>query len=262
MGTHPIFESDFDCLTEMLDFTGKTIIVTGAGKGIGRGLTVKLVELGAHVIAISRTQADLDQLSNELGGGVTPIALDLADWEAVEKVVTPELVKNATGLVNNAAVARLARFVDCDKDEFDALMNINVKSMMQMSQIVAKVMIANGNGGSIVNISSQASQAALENHTIYCTTKAAVDQMTRMMALELGPHQIRSNCVNPTVVLTAMGKVGWSKPEKRDPMLAAIPLHRFCEVDDVVGPILFLLSDMANMVNGVTLPVDGGFLAT
>lgn len=122
----------------MLDFTGKTIIVTGAGKGIGRGLTVKLVELGAHVIAISRTQADLDHLSNELGGGVTPIALDLADWEAVEKVVTPELVKNATGLVNNAAVARLARFVDCDKDEFDALMNINVKSMMQMSQIVAK----------------------------------------------------------------------------------------------------------------------------
>ena len=188
----------------MLDFTGKTIIVTGAGKGIGRGLTVKLVELGAHVIAISRTQADLDQLSKELGGGVTPIALDLADWEAVEKVVTPELVKNATGLVNNAAVARLARFVDCDKDEFDALMNINVKSMMQMSQIVAKgdnqklfqiiqkkiVMIANGNGGSIVNISSQASQAALENHTIYCTTKAAVDQMTRMMALELGPHQV------------------------------------------------------------------------
>ena len=82
----------------MLDFTGKTIIVTGAGKGIGRGLTVKLVELGAHVIAISRTKADLDQLSEELGGGVTPIALDLADWEAVEKVVTPELVKNATGL--------------------------------------------------------------------------------------------------------------------------------------------------------------------
>ena len=74
--------------------------------------------------------------------------------------------------------------------------------------------------------------------------------------------KIRSNAVNPTVVLTEMGKVGWSKPEKRDPMLAAIPLGRFCEVEDVVGPILFLLSDMSAMVNGITMPVDGGFLAT
>ena len=122
----------------MLDFTGKTIIVTGAGKGIGRGLTVKLVELGAHVIAISRTQADLEQLDAELKDKVTTVTLDLSNWEEVERVVTPELVKNATGLVNNAAVARLAKFVECDKDEFDALMNINVKSMMQMSQIVAK----------------------------------------------------------------------------------------------------------------------------
>ena len=74
--------------------------------------------------------------------------------------------------------------------------------------------------------------------------------------------QIRSNAVNPTVVLTAMGQVGWSKPEKRDPMLAKIPLGRFCEVDDVVGPVLFLLSGLSAMVNGVTIPVDGGFLAT
>ena len=122
----------------MLDFTGKTIIVTGAGKGIGRGLTTKLVELGAHVIAISRTQADLDELDAELKDKVTTVTLDLSNWEEVERVVTPELVKNATGLVNSAAVARLAKFVECDKDEFDALMNINVKSMMQMSQIVAK----------------------------------------------------------------------------------------------------------------------------
>ena len=116
--------------------------------------------------------------------------MDISNWEAVDAALTAEVLSGVTGLVNNAAVARLAKFVDCEPSEFDALMNVNVKSMMHISQLVAKEMIKNAKGGSIVNVSSQASQAALDNHTIYCTTKAAVDHMTRMMALELGPHQV------------------------------------------------------------------------
>merc|ERR1719370_2454787 len=115
-------------------------------------------------------------------------------------------------------------------------------------------MISSTKPGSIVNVSSQASQAALTDHTIYCGTKVA--------ALELGPKKIRVNAVNPTVTMTAMGKVGWSDPAKAGPMLAKIPLGRFAEVEDVVNCILFLLSEKAAMVNGVTLPIDGGFLAT
>ncbi|RWS01900.1 L-xylulose reductase-like protein [Leptotrombidium deliense] len=116
-------------------------------------------------------------------------------------------------------------------------------------------------GCSIVNVSSQASMAALKDHLIYGATKAAVDQLTRTMALELGEHQIRVNAVNPTVVWTDMAKVGWSDPVKAKNMTDRIPLHRFAEVEDVVHAIIFLLSDKADMITGTCLPIDGGFTA-
>eukprot|EP01137_Pigoraptor_chileana_P019742 Opistho-2@81189 len=122
-------------------------------------------------------------------------------------------------------------------------------------------MVESRKGGSIVNISSQASQRPLVNHTAYCASKGALDQLTRVMALELGPHNIRVNCVNPTVVMTDMGRLGWSDPAKAGPMLSRIPLNRFAEVSDVVNATLFLLSDRSGMVHGCMLPVDGGFLA-
>jgi len=170
-------------------------------------------------------------------------------------------IKDATGLVNNAALGLSSPCLEATEAEFDRLFNINVKATLHVSQIFAKSLIARNRPGAIVNLSSQASQAALMDHVIYGMTKASVDQMTRVLALELGPKQIRVNAVNPTVTMTAMGALGWSKPEKRDPMIAKIPLGRFCEVDDVVGPVLYYLSPLSAMVNGTTHPIDGGFLA-
>jgi len=242
-----------------MNFAGEKIIVTGAGKGIGEGLTRKLVSLGAHVYAVSRTESDLIKLKNDLGDRVTTITCDISNWDLVEEKLGG--ITDATGLVNNAAIAMCSPCLEATEKEFDQMFNVNVKAMMHCSQIVAKSLIKRSRPGSIVNLSSQASIAALADHVIYGMTKAAVDQMTRVMALELGPHKIRVNAVNPTVVLTAMGQVGWSKPERRDPMIAKIPLGRFCEVDDVVGPILYYLSDLSAMVNGTTHPIDGGFLA-
>ncbi|XP_066955810.1 D-erythrulose reductase-like [Macrobrachium rosenbergii] len=132
---------------------------------------------------------------------------------------------------------------------------------MNVSQVVAGDLIAREQRGSIVNVSSQAGQHALRDHTVYCSTKGAVDMMTKVMALELAPKGVRVNAVSPTVVMTDMGRIGWSDPAKAGPMLARIPQGRFAEVDDVVNAIIYLLSDESDMVNGHLLPVDGGFLA-
>jgi NAD(P)-dependent dehydrogenase (short-subunit alcohol dehydrogenase family) len=122
-------------------------------------------------------------------------------------------------------------------------------------------MIDQGNGGSIVNVSSQAAIASLPDHLGYSASKAAMDAMTRVLCAELGPHNIRVNSVNPTVTLTPMARVGWSDPAKASAMLSRIPLGRFAEPQEVILPILFLLSQASSMISGVILPIDGGFTA-
>ena len=241
-----------------ISFEGKRILVTGAGQGIGRELALRLSKYKGQVIGLSKTKENLDKLRAQ-DSSIQTICVDLGDWEATRKAVQSVLPVDL--LVNNAAVAKLNPFLDATEEEFDLIFNINVKAMMNVSQVVARDMIERNVPGSIVNISSQASQGALRDHTIYCASKGAVDMLSKTMALELGPHNIRVNTVNPTVILTEMGKLGWSDPEKAQWMLNKIPLGRFGEVDEVVDAIVYLLSDRSSMINGVTLPVDGGFLA-
>ncbi|XP_019642604.1 PREDICTED: L-xylulose reductase-like [Branchiostoma belcheri] len=241
-------------------FDGKKALVTGAGKGIGRDVAKTMYKCGAEVFALSRTQEDLDSLVQECPG-IHPVQCDLADPEATKSAV--ESVGPIDLLVNNAGVTSLQPFLEVTLDAFEKVMNINVRAVMQVSQIVAKGMVERGTGGSIVNVSSLASKSALKEHTSYCTSKGALDIMSKVMALELGPHKIRVNTVNPTVVMTDMGQKVWgSDPAKSGPMLARIPLGKFVEVEDVVHAILFLLSDKAAMMTGTNLPVEGGFSAT
>lgn len=241
-----------------ISFAGKRALVTGAGKGIGRATALALDHCGAKVTAVTRTQADLDSLVQERPS-IVPLCVDLSDWGATAAALQD--VGPIDLLVNNAAYASLQPFLDVTPDQFDQSFNVNVKAVLHVSQIVAGAMKARGSGGSIVNVSSQASQCALRDHAVYCATKGALDMLTKVMALELGPHQIRVNSVNPTVVMTEMGRLGWSDPSKSKTMMSRIPLGRFAEVEDVVNSILFLLSDKSNMTNGITLPVDGGFLS-
>ncbi|XP_054615596.1 L-xylulose reductase isoform X2 [Dunckerocampus dactyliophorus] len=227
-------------------------------EGIGRATALALARCGAEITAVTRTQSDLDSLVQECPS-IIPVCVDLADWGA-----TAAALKNIGPidlLVNNAAYANLQPFLEVTPDQFDQSFNVNVKAVLHVSQIVATGMKAKGSGGSIVNVSSQASQCALKDHTVYCATKGALDMLTKVMALELGVHQIRVNSVNPTVVMTEMGRIGWSDPEKAKTMKSRIPLGRFAEVDEVVNSILFLLSDKSTMTSGASLPVDGGFLA-
>ncbi|XP_074605520.1 L-xylulose reductase-like [Brevipalpus obovatus] len=240
-------------------FSGKRAIVTGAGRGIGRDLVKRLHKHGAHVIAISRNNDHLITLANECPG-IETISVDLQDWDKTKEVLMK--LDPVDLLVNNAAVGQLCPIGEVTKEEVEFTMKVNVHSVINVTQEVAKKMKASGKKGSIVNVSSQAGIVALQDHVVYCASKGAVDQITRVSALELGPHGIRVNSVNPTVVWTDMGKAGWSDPAKAGPMLEKIPLKKFAQVSDVVDTICYLLSDKADMLNGVILPIDGGFTAT
>jgi len=151
--------------------------------------------------------------------------------------------------------------VDAPPEEFDRIMNINLKAVMNVSQVVAKSLIARGSPGSIVNVSSLAAVRAFDSRAIYGSLKAALDQLTRVMCLELGPHQIRVNTVNPTVVLTDMGR-HWETSPQGAALKERTPLRSFADVSEIVGPTLFLLSDAASMISGDILVVDGGFHVT
>lgn len=242
-----------------INLQGKRALVTGAGKGIGREIVRVLHECDcAEIVAVSRTPADLDTLAREVPGCLT-IAADLADTgaarDAAERAGAVDL------LVNNAGISIPQSLLDTTVEAFDQTMAVNVRAVLVVTQVVARGMIARGNGGAVVNLSSQASMVGIADHAAYCASKGALDNLTRVMALELGPHQIRVNAVNPTVTLTPMGEMAWGDPRKRDPMLAKIPLGRFAKPRHVAHAVAYLLSDAADMVHGVTLPVDGGFLA-
>ncbi|XP_053561641.1 L-xylulose reductase [Bombina bombina] len=241
-----------------ISFSGRRALVTGAGKGIGRATVKALHAAGAEVTALSRSSGDLDSLAKECPG-VQTICVDLADWKTTEAALSS--LGPIDLLVNNAGVALLQPLLEVTEEAFDRSFAVNVKAALLVSQVVARQMIERGVPGSIVNVSSQASQRALQDHAVYCATKGALDMLTKVMALELGSKQIRVNAVNPTVVMTDMGRIGWSDPQMAGSMLSRIPLGRFAEVEDVVHSILFLLSDKSSMITGSFLSVDGGFLA-
>jgi NAD(P)-dependent dehydrogenase (short-subunit alcohol dehydrogenase family) len=237
-------------------FEGKRALVTGAGKGIGREIAILLSRLGASVVAVSRTKEDLDSLSAETG--CEPIVADLADANAARRAA--ERAGKIDLLVNNAGISIPQSFFETTMEAFDRTIAINVRAALIVTQVIARGMIDRKCHGAIVNLSSQASMIALKDHTAYCASKGGLDQLTRMMALELGPHQIRVNAVAPTITLTPMGEMAWGDPKKSEPMLKRIPLGRFAKPIHVANAVAYLLSDEADMIHGTVLPVDGGFL--
>ena len=251
-------ETMADSFSAPFDFSGKRALVTGAGKGIGRVTAKALVECGAEVVALSRTQSDLDSLKAEVPTIMT-LCVDLSDTKSAVKAV--QSLGAVHLLVNNAGVTKLQSFLEVTEEAYDFVMNVNLKAVLFISQVIAKGMVERGQGGAIVNVSSQASLCALADHAVYCSSKGGLDMLGAVMGLELGKHGVRVNSVNPTVVLTDMGKLAWSDPKKSSDMLNKIPLRKFAEEKDVVNPILFLLSDKSAMINCTKLPVDGGFHA-
>ena len=239
------------------DFSGRSILVTGASSGIGRVTVEMLCASGAQVVAAARNVGELARLAEETG--CEPLVLDVGDEAAIDDALASLDVFD--GLVNCAGTAMLERAIDTTAASFDSVMSVNARGAILVARHVARAMIDARRAGSIVNVSSQAALVGLEDHLSYCASKAAMDAITRVLCVELGGYGIRVNSVNPTVTLTPMAVKAWSEPSKRDPALQAIPLKRFAEPREVAEPILFLLSDAASMITGVTLPIDGGYTA-
>jgi NAD(P)-dependent dehydrogenase (short-subunit alcohol dehydrogenase family) len=238
------------------DFRGQRVLVTGASSGIGWEVAQQLLAAGANVFAMGRDVSTLERLAEQ---GCESLRVEMADSQTLNAALAGLPVLH--GLVNCAGISILEAASEVTAEALDQVLAINVRAAALVAAAVARKMIEHGVAGSIVNVSSQASLVALDDHLSYCASKGALDAMTRVQCGEWGKHGIRVNAVNPTVTLTPMGAMAWSEPSKRDPALAAIPLGRFAETAEVAAPILFLLSGAASMISGVCLPIDGGYTA-
>ncbi len=236
---------------------GRSILVTGASGGIGAATVRLLVSEGAHVIAAGRNQEKLDDLATETG--CETLSFDLTSEDEVRAALEG---RTLYGVVNSGGWGgEIATPMDTDVSVFDKVIDINARGTLLVTKYASKGMVDAGEGGSIVNVSSQASLVGLSGHISYASSKGAVDAMTRVSALELGPHGIRVNAVNPTVVMTPMSEWYWGREDIGPPFLEKMPLRKWATEMDCAGPIVFLLSDASAMVSGVCLPVDGGFTA-
>jgi len=243
------------------DYTGRKVLVTGATKGIGRDIALAFAKAGATVAATGRNQSELESLSAEIaavGGTCKTWVADLADASACTKMA--EAVVATLGvdiLVNNAGISFPEPIIDLDVAHWDTTLAVNLRAPALITKVVAKSMMAKGSGA-IINISSNACMAGIDEHAAYCASKFGLDGLTKVMAVELGPHGIRVNAVAPTVVLTPMGTQVWGDATKADPVKAKIPLGRFLEPKEVTDVVLFLSSDAASMIHGETILIDGG----
>jgi L-xylulose reductase len=241
----------------MADFTARAVLVTGASGGIGAATVRRLVEQGATVYAGGRNAAELTKLAEETGA--RPVPFDLTSEDEVRTAVSG---LDLWGVVNCGGFGgEIATPQDTDIAVFDKVISINARGSLLVIKHVTPGMIDRGRGGSIVNVSSQASLVALSGHISYGSSKAALDNITRVSALELGKYNIRVNSVNPTVVMTEMSAYYWGRPDVGPPFLEQMPLGRWATEDEIAAPISFLLSDDASMITGVTLPIDGGYTA-
>jgi NAD(P)-dependent dehydrogenase (short-subunit alcohol dehydrogenase family) len=248
--------------TPSLRLDGRRALVVGASRGIGFACVVALAEAGANVLCAARNLASLEEVVAAMrSGGLSaePLVLDVDDAGSVEAIV--ERAAPFDILVNSAGLARHGPLVEATVADFDAVVNVNLRGAYFIMQAVARCMIAAGKGGSIITISSQMGHVGGIDRTIYSATKHALEGLTKSAAIELGPHNIRVNTICPTFIRTPLSESTFRNPERLAWIKSKIKLPRVGEIEDVMGPVVFLASDAAAMITGTSLLIDGGWTA-
>ncbi len=244
------------------DFSGKTAVVTGATKGIGRAIALGFAATGCSLGITGRNEAELRETAEAAcwhGVRCETHAADLSSAEACRETAewfdrTFEVIDI---LINNAGLSFPERLLDLEVAHWDTTLNVNLRAPAIMSQVLARKMIRQEHGV-IVNVASNAALAGIAEHAAYCASKFGLNGLTKVMAVELGPYNIRVNAIAPTVVLTPMGQQVWGDESKAAPVKARIPLGRFAWPKEITAAVFFLASEASSMIHGETLVIDGG----
>ena len=249
-------------VTPSFRLDGRRALVTGAGRGIGLAAAAALAGAGAHVTLVSRSGHEIEAAAAEIraaGGGAEAMALDVLDVAAVQAAIAA--AEAFDSLVNNAGTNRPKPFTEVLVEDFDAIMDLNLRAAFFAAQAVARRLIAAGRRGSIINMSSQMGHVGGANRTVYCASKAAMEGMTKAMAVDLGAHGIRVNTICPTYIETPLTRPYFEDAAFRASVLSKIKLGRLGQVEDLMGAIVFLAGDGAALMTGSSILVDGGWTA-
>lgn len=244
------------------DLSGQTALVTGASKGLGAGCAVALARAGADIVLVARTLEPLNAVAAEvraLGRKAHTMVCDVTDSDSFKQALDD--APQVHVLVNNAGINIPEPMIEVTPDHFDTIMNLNVRAAFFVAQAVATRMLSDGVAGSIIHMSSQMGHVGAVNRTVYCTSKHAIEGLTKAMAVELGPNGIRVNSVAPTFIETPMTKPFLEDDTFMASVLYQIPLGYIGQIEDVTSAVVYLASPAARMVTGSCLKVDGGWTA-
>lgn len=249
-------------VTPSFRLEGKRALVTGAGRGIGRGITAALARAGATVTLVARTRAEIEGTAALLrteGHQADAAVLDVSDLDAVDAFFRSRPAFQV--LVNNAGTNRPRPMMEVSEEDFDAVVGLNLKSAFFVSQAVVRCMIEEKCGGSLIHMGSQMGHVGGSGRSVYCASKWGLEGMSKAFALDLAPFSIRSNVIAPTFIETPLTAPFFEDEAFRTSVLSKIKIARLGTVEDVMGAVVFLASDASLLMTGASLLLDGGWTA-